>query len=289
MKVLSIAILIFSYSLMPSLYASDHESTGTEQTRKISTLFCGVVDFQPHKTNYFIISTSNYSNPDEEQHLEEIKFQFSAKRGININDRYAVYAAYTQKSFLQVLKDSKPIRENNYNPELIFQVCPSNFNFFDDKLKLSAIDLGFEHESNGLGADDELDNGWNRWYINQHWSLLEIFVLSIKTWNRTETKFEKLESELGNSEIRIQCWDCFDDIFINVIGRYDLSNKKGGVQADLVFKESFFGTDPIWGDLFDFYIHYWDGYGESLNRQAISQTRWGMGFAYGGFNSKKKK
>lgn len=132
--------------------------------------------FQPYKTFYVTRNGSrNY-------------FQISSKFPVFINKNnepeinYNLYLAYSQKS-IWVPSDQSGNNEDflysNYNPEVFYAYD------FRNKFELPLlVQLGFEHESDGLGKRfDNLHREWNRIYINPKYSFYEEQLkVSFKLW-----------------------------------------------------------------------------------------------------------
>ena len=94
------------------------------------------------------------------QHIET-KFQVSLKAKI-MQDAFGkgdVWVAFTQQSYWQMYNGelSRPFRELNYEPELIF-TYPLNFSA--GNLKMKMIGLSVNHQSNGKEAAHS--RSWNR-------------------------------------------------------------------------------------------------------------------------------
>ena len=94
------------------------------------------------------------------QHVET-KFQVSLKAKI-MQDAFGkgdVWVAFTQQSYWQMYNGelSRPFRELNYEPELIF-TYPLNFSV--GNLKMKMIGLSVNHQSNGKEAAHS--RSWNR-------------------------------------------------------------------------------------------------------------------------------
>ena len=107
-----------------------------------------------HKATYFYPATySSEFHGDE----TELVFQLSAKWRVFGSD---LYLAYSQKSFWQWVngKQSSPFRETNYDPEVFYRWTPDPKRFHH-----WAMDVGFEHESNGQPFP--LSRSWNRVYL----------------------------------------------------------------------------------------------------------------------------
>ena len=163
-------ICVFMLSVLSVVKAAETKA----KTKKDINNMCEYEEFSAHKLNYIAHSSSSYSEENEQN--VEVNFQFSARKSFksfDIKEKDAsssnnavaaetnnvaspsnqrknnIFIAYTQKSFWQIYdeENSKAIRENNYNPEIFYRFCPSNFKIFWG-IKMKAIDLGIEHESN---------------------------------------------------------------------------------------------------------------------------------------------
>ncbi len=118
----------------------------------------------------------------ENQSLQpyEIKYQLSFKVPVweNImNHPTSLYIAYSQLSYWQAYNKSAFFRETNYEPEFFFS---NNLNLkFIRNWKISSINLGASHQSNGRGG--ELEHGWDRVYLESIWRKPN-WLISIKAW-----------------------------------------------------------------------------------------------------------
>ena len=113
----------------------------------------------------------------------EVKFQISFRVPVNRNffiRNSHLWFGYTQLSLWQLYNsgDSKPFRETNYEPELIWSFLV-NESFGD--LKLTHLALALNHESNG--QSEPLSRSWNRIYVNSIW-VYDNWVLGLRPWYR---------------------------------------------------------------------------------------------------------
>ncbi len=95
-----------------------------------------------YRSNYFLLgfNASKLSVSFKIKMIEDVDFYF----------------AYSQLMMWDLWADSQPMRDLNYNPELFYRFVVSREN-------LLWLDLGVEHESNGLGGGDSC--GWNHVYL----------------------------------------------------------------------------------------------------------------------------
>ncbi|EWH11561.1 phospholipase A(1) [Catenovulum agarivorans DS-2] len=145
------------------------------------------VSYNPsqHKLNPNIL----FNSPKEGLSINniEVKFQISFKlplaQGL-LFDNDVISMNYTQLSFWQLYNEraSKPFRENNYEPELMWQVD------FDDKqppsilgLPLDSFGVSFNHQSNGRSNNFSL--GWNRIIFHFNFSDKN-WLIAFRPWIR---------------------------------------------------------------------------------------------------------
>ena len=101
----------------------------------------------------------------------QISLKAQAAKGFNL------YFAYSQLVFWDLFKESSPIRDVNYNPEIFYRWEMNGASSF--------LDFGaYEHESNGKGGLDS--RSWDRSYLrysrNYSWTDNRMFAWSIKAF-----------------------------------------------------------------------------------------------------------
>jgi outer membrane phospholipase A len=121
-----------------------------------------------HDDNYFALQT-NGGWP------ARVKFQVSIRFDmVSLGDvqNVGLAFAYTQKSFWDMLDfgNSSPFIESNYHPELFLTYRPRRFERFRE------IQLGVQHESNGLGEVGTVNQtadsrGWNAVFVDGKWGI----------------------------------------------------------------------------------------------------------------------
>jgi len=119
-----------------------------------------------HDDNYFSFQTIGVERP-------RVKFQFSLRFevvSLRETENFAFNLAFTQKSFWDMLDfdHSSPFIETNYRPEAFFSYRPLR------SRRTREIQLGVQHESNGLGAVGQVDQsadsrGWNYVFLDARW------------------------------------------------------------------------------------------------------------------------
>lgn len=235
-----------------------------------------------YKPNYFLpfyYTQSPYQSvyqnntPDNESiNSSEAKFQISFKVPIwqNIfNKRTNLYLAYTQLSYWQVYNDSEFFRESNYEPEMFLT------NKFDweliDGWKLSFLNLGVEHQSNGRGGNTE--RAWNRAYLEGILSK-ENCMISLKGWQPIARNSEDHNPDIIDFigyERALMSYKYHQQVFsVEARNTVESGFSKGAVEIAWSFPL----TKHISG-----YVQFFSGYGQSLIEYNHYANSAGIGFA----------
>ncbi len=226
--------------------------------------------FSTHKPNYLLPLT--FSSYTENRKKNEVKFQFSVKQRFLRFYGWAWFLGYTQKSFWQAfdMKDSRPFRENNFNPETFIRTKMWNGVRFD---------AGIDHESNG--EREGLSRSWNRSYFTTYYENRYI-ITSLKLWYRFDEREKEYPGDtegddnpdihkyLGYGEFSLAFKA--SDLYIASLFRYNPVYKRGCYNLELSF--------PMYTNSMYYFVQYWDGYGESLIDYNIYQRKIGFGFMF---------
>lgn len=199
------------------------------------------------------------SRYDYELDNQEAKYQISFKvpllTGL-LDDRTTLWFGYTQKSFWQVYNsdDSAPFRETNFEPEVFLRYAAS----YDlGPGTLSSMTLGLNHESNG--QSEPRSRSWNRIMGSVSYSY-DRWLFMIQPWYRLPEKSddddnEDIERYLGHANyMAIYKWTEDRTLSLKLMNNLRSDNKTS-VELGYSF--------PM-GDTVKGYIHYYNGYGESL-------------------------
>ena len=240
-----------------------------------------------HKPNYFLAAAYNskgynpdlfreqFGDPSLEFDNTEAQFQISIKvpLGIDLFDKFDVYAAYTNRSFWQVYNSeiSSPFRETNHEPEAWVQFTPG---WEILGFRNSANAFGIVHQSNGRGG--VLSRSWNRVYANFVFQRGN-FALGFKPWIRISEDADvddnpNITHYLGHYEIRAG-YKWHQQLF-SVMSRNNLESgfERGAVEFGWSF--------PLWTyPYMKGYIQYFRGYGESLIDYDQRVNRIGIGIS----------
>jgi len=247
--------------------------------------------FEPYKPVYILFA--NYTTDINEQPTSEnpentvsvplefnqveLKFQLSFKTKVFQNilgkkTRGDIWIAYTQSSRWQVYNEaqSRPFRETNYEPEIIF-ILPTKYNLFGLQGVYTGVSL--THQSNG--RSNPLSRSWNRIIFHvgaeaKGWSVI------FKPWIRISEDFEEdnnpeIQNYVGRAELLVA--HKFKKHQLSFRGRHSLNggeNNRGSIELD-------YGVQ-IYNNL-KIYTQFFTGYGESLIDYNHKQTTIGIGLS----------
>ncbi|HEY5776230.1 MAG TPA: phospholipase A [Xanthomonadales bacterium] len=240
-----------------------------------------------HKPNYFLAGAYNskgydpslfrvqYRDPSIDFDKTEAQFQISLKvpLGVNVFNRFDIYAAYTNRSFWQFYNNniSRPFRETNHEPEVWAQFTPS---WEILGFRNIANSIGVVHQSNGQGG--VLSRSWNRVFANFVFARGN-FAFEFKPWIRISEDASNddnpdITDYLGHYEIRAGYkWN--EQVF-SLMSRNNLESgfDRGAVELGWSF--------PLWNyPYLKGYVQYFRGYGESLIDYNRHVNRIGIGIS----------
>ena len=202
----------------------------------------------------------------------EVKFQVSLKAKI-LQDAFAkgdVWVAFTQQAHWQMYNGSlsRPFRELNYEPELIF-TYPTNFSA--GNLKLKMLGLSINHQSNG--KEDSQSRSWNRLILIAlgKW---ERVTFNFQLWKRfTETAMEddnpQIEDYIGRCRLTTIIPIGKTALSIAMRNNLNIKHNRAHIEASWVI--------PLNRDL-RLFLQASHGYGDSLIDYNYKQTVVGVGF-----------
>jgi phospholipase A1/A2 len=253
----------------------DQPLTGTVLDSRIKQQAASIENSYSLDAHYpsYILPLAYMSNPNElpysptnppgltEEYLKnmEVKFQISFRLPLNrdffVHNSH-LWLAYTQLSLWQLYNyhDSKPFRETDYEPELIWAFLV-NKSFGD--LKLTHVSIALNHQSNG--RPEPLSRSWNRIYINGIMAYKN-WVFSFRPWYRIPENIEDddnpdIEDYMGNFDIRIG-YKQEDHQFSSVL--------RSAVDQDNPHSYYELGYSFSINRKFRGYVQFVNGYGESL-------------------------
>jgi len=244
---------------------------------------------QAYKDNYFLYTRDSESHADHplqsDRMSSEVRFQFSLKIPVLYTPLFYMYFGYSQKSFWQVfdLPNSRPFRENNYNPELfltLFHNTPY------------PVQVGiWEHESNG--QVEPYSRSWDRSYLWPRYYFSEQGWVGLKLWRRYSEEPKKTPDDTEGDEnpeilsylgwFQLGWHWPLDGWQIAGFARKGSADKYGTLQADVkVQAQRFLSWAEPWIALSPktyFHISTFSGYGESLIDYNERVRKVGAGFS----------
>ncbi len=215
----------------------------------------------------------------------DLKFQFSMKHDLADFDRYgSLWFGYTQLSFWQVYDaaNSRPFRENNYEPEFIYSVRPNDLLTKLD-INPSILNFGLVHQSNG--QSNPRSRSWNRAYIQpgieRTFGGDRTVVLLLRWWQRISEDpatddNPDITDYLGHGDIELRYSQ-------NNLWEATLIARSRSVQLDLS------APWTAWRLLTlaspgehntNIHLQYFSGYGESLIDYNQKHETWGVGLSF---------
>lgn len=270
--------------------STDRHSLQEEQEEAAPSTHADHFSVTPHKQNYILLYSHNtapnhtpYQGNERIDH-DEVTFQVSLKFPVfsfQLGDTDThLMAAYTARSFWQAYNKtlSSPFRETNHEPEL-FVVYPLDLEI--PGLERITLMGGLVHQSNG--RSEPLSRSWNRLYVDLVLAG-DNFKVSLKPWYRIPEKHNNsLGIAEGDDNPDISDYLGYGEISgalkinshtVSFLLRNNLKDhdNKGAVQLGWSFKIPFIKSENLKG-----YLHYFNGYGESLIDYDASVERIGIG------------
>jgi phospholipase A1 len=236
----------------------------------------------PYRSNYILPYTHNTTpnegpireaDPGKEVQKNEVNFQISFKVKLweDVLDREMdLWVAYTQRSFWQFYNfaDSAPFRETDFEPELLLNVR-TNYRLLGFRGRF--VNAGLNHQSNGRA--EPLSRSWNRVVANFGFERGNV-VLLLNVWYRipedeAEDDNPGIEDYLGYGQLNV--FYRWRGHMFGLLARNNLRGhgNKGALQVTWSF--------PLLRSVSG-YVHYFNGYGESLLDYNASANRIGVGF-----------
>jgi phospholipase A1/A2 len=259
-----------------------------------------ISDFETYKSNYLLITKTNNTNdmPQSPSQLnnvdrnlddKDLKFQISLKTEVMNNiplirnlpyvTSSRIWAAYSQQSNWQVFdsKASRPLRENNYEPEIMLSLGIDNQVNGEKKHYIPRmLNLGLVHQSNG--RSNPTSRSWNRLYLESGWELTDNVSLMVRPWWRipeSEDDNPDIEKYLGYGDMAIRWEDDNRKNAATLTLRNNLrSDNKGYAQLDLQ-------RQVLNNPYLKLHLMASTGYGASLLDYNYDQTIFGIGISLG--------
>ena len=289
-------LVLFLYSSF-SLYAQQtgfknfelKETTLDERWELTSTSNQGTFVLVPHKPIYILpgrwsnqpnelptsLSPDNIAKTPNDYDRFEARFQLSLKTKVTTGLLFGkgdVWLGFTQTANWQVYngKTSRPFRELNYEPEVIFNYpLPADASIFGLKPKM--VGLALNHQSNGKSLP--YSRSWNRVIFHAAFEYKDL-SFTIRPWIRFSEKFDtddnpQIENYMGVGDATF-VYTYKEQVFsLMVRSNMRLNNQFKGI-ADFTW------AYPIKGNL-KAILQVTHGYGETLIDYNHKQTTVGLG------------
>lgn len=266
-----------SYQTLTDIWELTPEKT--KETFLITTykpLYVLPFRFSSHRREVPFVVPLGEVPADKPVQLDNIEatLQLSLKSKIahNIIGKGDLWIAYTQKSYWQVYNAefSRPFRETNYEPELIFNY-PLNSDFLGLKTKM--IGFAFNHQSNGREGK-QFSRSWNRFIIHagfedKDWSLV------LRTWIAAEiNENPDIKDYMGRADATFNYR--LNKHLLTLRAQHSLrtgEDNHGSIELDWAF--------PIYGNLTG-YGQFFHGYGDAMIDYNQIHTIAGIGIVFAG-------
>lgn len=252
-----------------------------------------------YKQNYVLVysyssSTNNApTSPNPQNQVttptvldnRDLKFQFSIKHDLADFDRFgSLWFGYTQQSFWQMYDaaNSRPFRENNYEPELIYSIRPNDLLTKLD-INPSVLNIGLVHQSNG--QSNPRSRSWNRVYIQpgieHNYGADHRLVVLARWWERIK------EDASADDNPDITNYMGYGDLEVrysqNSLWEVSAIARTRAIQIDISVPWTAWrlltlaapGTHNT-----NIHLQYFNGYGDSLIDYNHQHETWGVGLSF---------
>jgi phospholipase A1/A2 len=227
--------------------------------------------FSLYKDTYAL---AGYSNSALNKDLV-FKFQLSAKFRMPIA---GLYLAYTQRSFMDLLQDSRPFTDHSYEPEVYYTHSFSDA--FARRNWIQSVQGGYRHSSNGLG-DGGSSRSWERIYVEAE---LKYKGLDIRpaVWLPfvKDTGNADVEKYWGYGELALAyVWD--NDVRVSGLIHVGTDLPKGNIKLDMTLPfRLIFSTLPTGWKQSNLWFQVFHGYGETFLGFKESSTAVAVGLGF---------
>ena len=236
--------------------------------------------FRTHRDNYVLFANVSSSPnvapfrpfaPSLRFDHTEVGFQLGFKMKLApavLDSPVDLWFGYTQQTFWQAYnkRASNPIRETNYQPELM-AVAPVDFTILGWRARL--LNIGIAHQSNGQPST--LSRSWNRVYAQLGLERGDFTVL-LRAWQPIGNLADNPDiiDWYGHGDL-LATYRWHEHEFSALLRR-NWRTERGAVQASWAF--------PLAGTLKG-YVQLFSGYGDSLINYNVRQQTFGVGVLVG--------
>lgn len=253
------------------------------------------IGIMPYGQSYLLVTHTDHPNaapyspnpvdnvgPITPPEPTEVKFALSLKVPVVpsrvLGHENSIWAAYTQQSHWQAFDagHSRPFRESNYEPELIFSHRLAEEGAPPPGFRPVFLNLGLLHQSNG--QSDPRSRSWNRayvqWGVEQRWTDGDSVALLLRPWWRLPEPAQSdnnpdIVHYLGHGDIEAQYWHA--DKVLSLLAR------ERALQADFSTPLLFLSRGRPKRQALQLHLQIFTGYGESLIDYNQRHTTLGVG------------
>ena len=225
----------------------------------------GRATFRAHRKNYLLLSYDDrFQAPERDG---ELKFQISMRSNLFEVDRdKRIVGAYTNRSFWQIMQESKPFRTTDHEPELFFE-----WDLRDEEMQVRA---GYIHLSNGEDGSDS--RRLDRYFAEalRYWGQTDSGSLrgGLRLWLRGPIDKQNnpdIRDYYGIGDLRCDyMWRGKHRRLISAVIR---PARRGAVELN--FSLAPFHKAPEFRVL----CQYYNGYGESIHAYDVNSNRISFG------------
>jgi phospholipase A1 len=218
-------------------------------------------------------------SPLEDVNHNEIKIQGSFKTELVSRETFEhaglrnarLWFGYTHNMAWQAFNhgESRPIRDTNYEPELILTLGSGN-----EANGFKLVNFGVSHQSNGI--DPSQHRGWSRLYVQGGWEWNRLAVLA-RVWHivpQSDDDNPNIDRYLGHGDVVLR-YQGVQGRVTSVLLRANPAYSRGFVQVDSASRPL-----KALGGL-KFHLQFTTGYGETLIDYNHRQTTFGLGVSFG--------
>jgi phospholipase A1/A2 len=256
-------------------------SVPTVQAVGSDTVFASFEGYKP----VYILNSWFMDREGSEQgyHDQELAIQISLKKQLVSS----LYFGYSHKVFWQIydLANSRPFREQNYNPELFLD--------YRRQWGVERLRIGLEHESNGErmrfdenGEPVNYSRTWDRAYLFLQKQATSFLSISLKAWVVTSPKTDEcrayyddnpdMQQYMGSGELglRIEVSGVLTNLMLRRGWRDGTETVRMDIQVPIrLFREKTNSENAL-------HLQAFSGYGDSLIDYDRKVTRLAVGISF---------
>lgn len=253
------------------------------RTPSLGPAFPQPAEYDPMELKFQLSFKSEFISPRAFRNIPRIaEGNAVADAAYHVLGNSRLWFAYTQQSNWQAFdkKRSRPFRESNYEPELIWTFdATSARDPLEPKPGFKLLNIGFAHQSNGRGGPQS--RSWNRLYVQPGFDLPgllpgDLSLLVRKWWRESEEDDDHpdIKDYYGRGDLVLR-WEPPNGHKVALLLRHNLRLNPGRGFAQLDW------SIPLPVTAARLHVQATSGYGESLIDYNHNQKTLGVGFSFG--------